>query len=134
MLRKISDLNLLPAKVFIAFFIRREMFGGIDPKKMQAMMKQMGIKQDELEVERVVFECIGKRVVVEPANVVKIVMQGQESWQVTGEAREEAREAGISDADVMMVAEKAGVSKEDARKALEESNGDIAEAIMALSE
>ena len=109
------------------------MFGGLDPKKMQAMMRQMGIKQEEVEVERVILESADKRIIIKPANVQKIVMQGQESWQVTGEAREELKETEISEEDVAMVAEKAGVSKEDARKALEKANGDIAEAIMTLS-
>lgn len=109
------------------------MFGGLDPKKMQAMMRQMGIKQEEVEVERVIFECADKKIIIEPANVQKIVMQGQESWQVTGDAREEALEGGISDVDVAMVAEKAGVSKDKAKQALEDANGDIAEAIMKLS-
>ena len=71
------------------------MFGGIDPKKMQAMMRQMGIKQEEIDAQRVVIECAGKNIIIEPVNVQKIVMQGQESWQVTGEAREEAQEEGI---------------------------------------
>lgn len=110
------------------------MFPGVNPKQMQAMMKQMGIKQEEIEVERVILEGSDKRVIIEPAAVVKIVMQGQQSWQVTGEAREEAKEEGISDADIEMVAEKTGKGKEEARKALEESKGDLAEAIVKLSE
>ena len=124
----------LAAKIFIAFFSLRKMFGGLDPKKMQAMMRQMGIKQEEIEVERVILEGSDKRVVIEPASVQKIVMQGQESWQVTGDAREEVKEAGVSEADIRMVAEKAGVSKDKAREALEASQGDIAEAIITLSE
>ena len=110
------------------------MLGGLDPKKMQAMMRQMGIKQEEVEVERVIFEGANNKIIIEPAAVVKIVMQGQESWQVTGEAREETREVGISDSDIEIVAEKTGKSKEEARKALEKSGGDLAAAIVKLSE
>ena len=82
------------------------MLGGINPGQMKAMMKQMGIKQEEVEVERVIFEGAEKRIIIEPAVVQKITMQGQESWQITGDAREESKEAGISDSDVEMVAEK----------------------------
>ncbi|MBI2003939.1 Nascent polypeptide-associated complex protein, partial [Candidatus Pacearchaeota archaeon] len=32
------------------------MFGGIDPKKMQSMMKQMGISQIEIPAEKVIIE------------------------------------------------------------------------------
>lgn len=108
------------------------MFGGVDPKKMQAMMKQMGIKQEEIEAARVIIERADGKIVIDNPNVVKITMQGQESWQITGEAHEEA--AGISEGDVAIVAEKTGKSKKEALKALEAAEGDIASAIMALSE
>ncbi len=109
------------------------MFGGINPSQMKAMMKQMGIKQEEVDAQRVIIECPDRKLIIEPANVQKIAMQGQESWQITGEAREETKEAGISEEDVEMVAEKTGKSGKEARKALEETKGDIAEAIMRLS-
>ena len=107
------------------------MFGGVDPKKMQAMMRQMGINQEEVEALRVVIEKADGKIVIENPNVVKITMKGQDSWQITGEAHEEA--AGISEADVAMVAEKTGKSKKEALKALEAAGGDIASAIMELS-
>ena len=107
------------------------MFGGVDPKKMQAMMRQMGIKQEEVEALRVIIEKSDGKIVIENPNVVKITMQGQDSCQITGEAHEEA--ADISEADVAMVAEKTGKSKKEALKALEAASGDIASAIMDLS-
>jgi nascent polypeptide-associated complex subunit alpha len=106
--------------------------GGMNPKKMQAMMKQLGINQDDIEgVSRVVIEKEGGNIVIEPAQVTKINMQGNESWQIVGEAREE--DAGISEEDVKLVAEKTGKSEDEAREILEEVNGDIAEAIVRLS-
>ncbi len=107
------------------------MFGGIDPSKMKAMMKQMGIKQEEIEAERVVIECSDRKIIIESPSVQKIIMQGNESWQITGEAREEG--AGIREEDVKLVMEKTGAAEEKARKALEEAEGDIAEAIIKLS-
>lgn len=104
--------------------------GGLNPKKMQQMMKQLGINQEEIEAERVIIEKSDGKIVIENPSVQKIKMQGQESWQVTGEAREE--EEGIRDDDVKLVMEKTGKSEEEVRKALEESE-DIAEAIMKLS-
>jgi len=105
--------------------------GGFDPRKMNAMMKQLGIKQEEIEAERVIIETSDKKIVIEPANVTKINMQGQESWQITGQVREEG--AGIKEDDVKLVMEKTGKTEEEVRGALEET-GDIAEAIMKLSE
>ncbi|SRR3989338_343912 len=108
--------------------------GGLDPRKMQALMKQMGIKQEEVNALRVIIEKEDSKIVIEPANVQKIVVQGQESWQITGDAREETKEEEIREEDIKMVSEKTGKSEKEARKALEETNGDIAEAIVRLSE
>ena len=109
------------------------MFGGIDPKKMSAMMKQMGIKQEEIDASRVLIEKNdGGKIVIDNPSVVKIVMSGQESWQISGEAREESAE-GFSDEDVQLVMEKTGKDEEEVRKILEENEGDIASAIIALS-
>ena len=108
------------------------MLGGLDPKKMQGLMKQMGIRQEGVEAERVIIESGEKRIIIEPANVVKMTMQGQESWQITGEAREETKEEGISEDDVKLVMEKTGKSEKEVRKVLEETK-DIAEAILKLS-
>jgi nascent polypeptide-associated complex subunit alpha len=108
------------------------MFGGINPSQLKGMMKQMGIKQEEIESERVIIEKTdGNKIVIEPANVQKMTMQGQESWQITGTVREEA--GGIREEDVKLVMDKTGKSEKEVRKVLEET-GDIAEAIVQLSE
>lgn len=106
------------------------MFGGIDPKKMQAMMRQMGIKQEDIEAMKVVIERPEGRIVIEQPTVTKITMQGQESWQIAGQAREET---GISSEDIKVVMDKTGKPESDVRAALEASQGDIAQAIIALT-
>ncbi|MFA5061272.1 MAG: nascent polypeptide-associated complex protein [Candidatus Pacearchaeota archaeon] len=107
------------------------MFGGMNPAKIQGMMKKMGISQTPLNVKRVVFEMEGGNLIIDEPSVVKIKMQGQESYQITGEAREEATEV-FSDEDVKMVMEKTGKGEEEVRDALEKTEGDIAEAIINL--
>lgn len=109
------------------------MFGGVNPAQMKGMMKKMGISQVELPVKRVVFEMEDSNLVIENANVMQIKMQGQESFQVTGEAVEEAAEAFSSD-DIEMVVSQTGKSKAEVRAALEKSDGDIAEAIIGLKD
>ena len=109
------------------------MFGGINPKQMQAMMKQMGMKQEEIDAVRVIIECSDKNIIIEPANVQKITMQGQDSFQITGDIVEETKAEGIKEEDIKLVSEKTGKSEKEAKKALESANGDIAEAIMSLS-
>jgi nascent polypeptide-associated complex subunit alpha len=104
--------------------------GGMNPKKMQAMMKQLGIQQEEIDAKRVIIERDSGNIVIDNPSVTKVEMQGNATWQIAGDAKEE--EAGISEEDVKLIAEKTGKSEEDARKALEET-GDIAEAILKLS-
>jgi nascent polypeptide-associated complex subunit alpha len=109
------------------------MFGGVNPKQMQAMMKQMGIKQEEIQADRVIIEQGEKRIIIEPASVQKITMQGQVSWQVTGEHREENKAVEFSEDDIILVMEKTGKPRKDVEKALKETK-DIATAIVHLSE
>ena len=105
----------------------------MNPKKMQAVMKQMGIAQEEIDALRVIIEKPdNSRIIVSNPNVVKIKMQGQESLQITGDISEESGEVGISEDDIQAVVEKTGVSEEQARETLEKT-GDLAEAILELS-
>lgn len=107
--------------------------GGLNPKKMQAVMKQMGISQDEIDASKVTIEkSDGGKIIFENPSVSKINMQGQEMFQVVGDFQEESEEQGISDEDVKTVMEKTGKSEEEVRKVLEEK-GDLVEAIMELS-
>lgn len=104
--------------------------GGINPKNMQRMMKQLGIKTEELNAKKVVFELVDKKLVIENPNVTVMTVQGKKTYTVMGDVKEEA--AGVPEEDVKMVAEQAGVPAEDAKKALEDCDGDIAEAILKL--
>lgn len=104
--------------------------GKMNPKQMQGLMKQFGIKSEELNATKVVFELAdGGKLIIEHPNVTAMNAQGQKIYSVTGEAKEEKP---VNEDDLKMVTEQTGASKEDAEKALEESNGDIAEAIMKL--
>ena len=107
------------------------MFPGLDPKKMQAMMKQLGIAQEEISAERVIIEkSDGNKLIVENPSVVKIKMQGQETFQISGEISEEPL---ISKEDVKTIIEKTNVSEKIARETLEKNHGDLAETILELS-
>jgi len=107
------------------------MFPNIDPKKMQAMMKQMGISQEEIQAERVVIEkSDGSKLIIENPSIQKIKVQGQESFQISGSILEEAE--SFSEEDVQTIVEKTGVSEKIARETLEKTGG-LAEAILELS-
>ena len=112
-------------------FPNRLMFGKINPKQIEGMMKKMGIAQNQLDVKRVIFEMEDKNLVIDEPSVTQINMQGQTTWQVGGVAEEESKEV-YSNEDVEMVVEKTGKSGEEVRDFLEKNNGDIALAILEL--
>lgn len=108
--------------------------GGLDPKKMQGMMKKLGIKQESIDdAVRVVIERESGNIVIENPSVTKVEMQGQETWQIMGDAHEEA-DSGVSEADIKLVMEKTGKGEEEAKRALEEVDGEVAGAIVKLGE
>jgi nascent polypeptide-associated complex subunit alpha len=125
--------------------------GGMNPRKMQQMMKQMGIDFEELDAEEVIIRTANEELVFTDADVTRMDAQGQQTYQVVGEPETRERGAGESggaeaepegeaaggegnftDDDVQIVAQRAGVSEDEAREALEESDGDLPSAIMAL--
>lgn len=103
----------------------------INPKQMQAMMKQLGMSQEEIPAERVIIEQENKKIIIRNPSIQKVKMQGNESFQITGEVEEV--ESAFSDDDIKLVAEKTGKSSSEAKSALEKTKGDIAEAILNLS-
>lgn len=104
-------------------------FGGIDPRRMQAMMKQMGIESTDLPAKRVIIEMDSKRLVIENPTVTQVSMQGQSTFQVMGEVKELS---SIPEEDVKMVSQATGKPESEARTALEKNDGDIAKAISSL--
>jgi nascent polypeptide-associated complex subunit alpha len=101
------------------------------------MMKQMGLKMDELsDIHRIVMEGKNRDIVIEGAMIAKIDMQGQTMYQIAGgQITETSKEQKlkIPEEDVLLVSQQANVSLERARAALEDAEGDLAKAILILS-
>lgn len=115
------------------------MFPGLNPKKMQAVMKQMGISQQEIPAKRVIIEKNNGDIIIENPSVIKINMQGQTNFQISGEISEENTE-GVEplaenniEEDIKTIMEKVGCIEQEAKMALEKANGDLTEAILNLS-
>jgi len=112
------------------------MFPGLNPKKMQAVMKQMGINQEEIPANKVIIETSDKNLIINNPSVTKINMQGQTNFQISGDISEEEQEESeqINEGeDIQTIIEKTGCSKEEAAIELEKANGDLTEAILSLS-
>jgi len=135
--------------------------GGMSPRKMKGMLKNMGINIEELEnVIEVVIRMPDREIVLSNASVAIMDAHGQRSYQISGDASErfptggsgqtvgqtEASSEGrkpsegpseepvqIPDSDVELVAAQTGQPADRARAAREESGGDLAAAIMKLT-
>ncbi|MFB6295587.1 MAG: nascent polypeptide-associated complex protein [Halobacteriales archaeon] len=128
--------------------------GGLDPRKMQQMMEQMGIEMDEFDAERVDISLAdGDHLVFEDAEVTKMEARGQSTYMVVGDPDRqsggaeldapgetgdgdagggEGAETEIPEDDVELVATRTGAGAEEAREALEAEDGDLAAAIARL--
>lgn len=107
--------------------------GGMNPKQMQRLMQQMGIKTVEVDASEVVVKKKdGSELVVSSPQVLLVDAQGQKMLQVSGTISE--REGGPGEEDVKLVMEASGASRAHALSALKEAKGDIAEAILKLGE
>ncbi len=110
----------------------------MSPRNAKRMMQRMGMNMEEMpDVQEVIFRTVDKELVVENPQVAILAMQGQKIFQVTGQVNEralETREAEVTipEEDVQLVADQTGKSVEDAKRALESSDGDLAKAILLL--
>ena len=113
------------------------MLPGLNPKKMQAMLKQMGIAQQEIDASRVIIECADKDIIITEPAVIKINMQGNTNFQISGNVTEQEKEDSADEKledDIRAIVEQTGVSEDIAAIELEKNDGDLAAAIIALSE
>jgi nascent polypeptide-associated complex subunit alpha len=110
------------------------MMPGMNPKKVQQMMKQMGIQQVDLDATEVIIKLEDKELVFTKPEVAKVNMMGKDTYQISGEVHEREKEVKVASAeDIQTIVGQTGCSEEQAKAALE-STGDLAEAILTLNE
>ena len=112
--------------------------GRMNPRQMAQMMKRLGINVKEIEnVEQIIIRTDTKEYIFDEAEVTVMDAQGVKTYQISGKARiveRKEEKEGIPQTDIDLVAEQTGKSKAEAKKALEDTKGDIAEAILKLTE
>ena len=121
----------------------------MDNRRARRMMKQMGMNMNELgDIKRVILQGDKREIVIEGPQVTSINVQGTKMYQVAGgreTERKPSQAATTADAapveeakpeipeeDILLVAQQASVSIDVARKALEDNDGDLAQAIIKL--
>ena len=110
------------------------MFPGMNPREMQKAMKRLGIRQEEIDAKEVIIRTETKEFIIRNPHVSKVNMMGQETFQVSGDIVEAGlgEKAEISEEDATTVMGQTNCTREDAIGALEETNGNLAEAILKL--
>jgi nascent polypeptide-associated complex subunit alpha len=107
----------------------------MDNRQARRMMEKMGINQTEIPgVEEVVIKTSTKEIHVKNGSVSEVNFQGNRIFQVTGDVEEVQKEQkSFNEEDIMLVQQQANVSREKAEAALEESDGEVARAILKLT-
>jgi nascent polypeptide-associated complex subunit alpha len=110
------------------------------------MMQKMGVKMDELQdVSEVIIKTPSKDIVIEAPTVTLVTVQGQIMYQIVGgEASEKQSQPdaigpavsapSLPETDVLLVVQQTGKTVDEARKALVDSGGDLARAILLLKQ
>ena len=111
----------------------------VSPREAKRMMQRMGLSMNPMpDVQEVILRTSRKEITVENPEVAVLDMHGQKIFQVTGEKITEKElekpeeRVTIPEEDVRLVADQTGKSVEEAQRALEETDGDLAKAILLL--
>jgi nascent polypeptide-associated complex subunit alpha len=115
------------------------MIPGMDPRAMKAAMRKLGMQQQDLDATEVVIKLRGgHEIVMQNPTVAKVTMMGQETFQLSGEyVEKETRNNAqplFTEDDVKTVVEQAMAPEAEATAALVKTDGDIAAAIMLITE
>jgi nascent polypeptide-associated complex subunit alpha len=105
-------------------------------REMRRMMDKMGLNMEEIpNVQEVIIKTDKKEIIIAKPSVTEMKAKDNSIFQVVAESYEEKElEVPIfSDEDIMLVCQQAGVDEEKAKSALEESDGDLARAILLLT-
>ena len=98
----------------------------MNKKMIEQAMKKLNMKQESIDANEVIIKG-SKNYIIKNPEVIKVDMMGQEVLQITGKLEEM-----LNEEDIKTVMEQADCSREEAIKALNRYNGDLAEAILSL--
>ena len=99
-------------------------------------MKQMNVNMNQItDVQQVILRTDTKEIIIENPEVAVLDLSGQKIFQVIGEKITEntiKKVIKIPEEDIRLVADQTGKSIEEAKRALEDTEGDLAKAILLL--
>ena len=105
-------------------------------REMRRMLDRMGLEMKDVQnVQEVIIKTDTKEIIITKPSVTEMKAKDNSIFQVIADGYEE-RELEVpvfSQDDIMLVAQQANVSQEEAIKALTEAKGDLARAILLLT-
>ena len=85
-------------------------------------------------VQEVIIKTSDKEMHIKDASVSEVNAQGQRIFQVMGDVEEvEVEKEAFNEEDILLVQQQANVTREKAMAALEETEGEVARAILKLT-
>ena len=109
--------------------------GRMNARQMNQMMRRLGINIKNIDnVEKVIIQTDSKEYIFEDAEVTIMEAQGQKTFQISGQPKIKERKEDHLNEDIKLIMDQTGKSEDEVRKVLKETNGDIAEAILKLTE
>ena len=107
----------------------------MDNRQARRAMERLGINMKEIEgVEEVIIKTKQKEFHITNPSVSEVNAQGSRVFQVAGDVEEtEVERKTFNEEDILLVQQQTGVSKERAEAALNESDGEVARAILKLT-
>ena len=112
-----------------------------NPREARRMMQRFGMNVDEIpDANKVIIQTDRKEVIIDSPQVSIIEMQGKKVFQIAGgrvterelSQGEETNRNKIPDEDVQLVANQTNSTLDEAKRALEETKGDLAKAVLLL--
>lgn len=110
----------------------------ISPRELRRLTRRMGMEVREIKnVKEVKIVTSDREILFENPIVTAIKMGGEMIYQIAGkpierEIEKSEKSIEISEEDIQLIIAQTGVSEEEARTALIETEGDIAKAILYL--
>ena len=108
---------------------------GMDNRQTRRMLEKMGMNLEELpNVEEVIIKTKERDLIIKEPQVSQIKSKAMNMFQIIGNDTEEIEKEipSYKEEDILLVSQQANVSPEEAQRALEETNGDLAQAILKL--
>jgi nascent polypeptide-associated complex subunit alpha len=105
-------------------------------REMRRMMDKMGLDMTEIpNVQEVIIKTDKKEIIIAKPSVTEMKAKDNSIFQVVADSYEEKELENpiFSDQDIELVCQQASVDKEQAINALNESEGDLARAILLLT-